>query len=304
MMRLILKHSLLGLMVVIGAVTLTFLLARFNGDPTSLILPQDATEEQHQQLRHNLGLDRPVLHQYVQYVRQALGGDLGSSYFDSSSVSSTVLHYLPNTVILATAAFACTLLVAIPLGTFAAIRRDGMVDRIILAVGVVGNSIPSFWSALLLIQIFAVGLGWFPTYGASSGLKSLILPTMNLVLFMFPAMSRLTRSSVLQVLPAPYISTARSKGLSETRIVLVHVLRNALVPVLALAGLQLGNLFGGAVLTETVFAWPGIGTLAVHAISRNDFPIVQGIVVYVAVIFAVVTLLVEVLIRFIDPRLR
>lgn len=303
MTRLLVKHVAIGLLVVFGALTLTFVLVRMSGDPTSLILPQDASAAQRAQLRDQLGIDKPLLDQYFSYLGGAVRGDLGDSYFDGGPVSAIVLRYLPNTIILATSSFVMTVLVAVPLGTLAAVRRGGVVDRLVQAVAVVGNSVPSFWSALLLLQIFAVKLDWLPTFG-TVGPASLVLPTINLMLFLFPNMARLTRSSVLDVLPMPYVDTARTKGAGEPRVMTVHVLRNALLPVLALGGLQIGNLLGGAVLTEAVFAWPGIGTLAVQSISRSDFPLVQGIVVYVAVIFAIVTVLTEVLARAANPRLR
>ncbi|MDA3626346.1 ABC transporter permease [Saccharopolyspora oryzae] len=303
MTKLLVKHIAIGIVVIFGALTLTFVLARMSGDPTGLILPQDASAEQRAQLRSQLGIDRPLLEQYLAYLGGAVRGDLGDSYFDSSSVSAVVLRYLPNTAILAVSSFVLTVLVAVPLGTLAAVRRGGVLDRLVQAVAVVGNSVPAFWSGLLLLQVFAVNLGWLPTFG-TVGVASLILPTVNLMLFLFPQMARLTRASVLDVLPMPYVDTARTKGAGEFRVLTVHVLRNGLLPVLALGGVQFGSLFGGAVLTETVFAWPGIGTLAVRSISRSDFPVVQGIVVYVAVIFAIVTVLTEVLARAANPRLR
>ncbi|GAA1241133.1 ABC transporter permease [Janibacter melonis] len=297
------KHVGIGLLVVFGALTLTFILVRMSGDPSALILPQDASSEQRELLREELGVNQPMVQQYISYLAGAVRGDLGNSYFDSDSVSSIVLRYLPNTAILAASSFVVTLIFAVPLGTLAAIRRGGLLDRAVQAVAVLGNSIPSFWSALLLLQVFAVKLGWFPTYG-TAGALSLVLPTVNLALFLFPTMARLTRSSVIDVLPMPYVETARTRGASEPRVITVHVLRNALLPVLALGGLQIGGLLGGAVLTETVFAWPGIGSLAVQSISRSDFPVVQGIVVYVAVIFAVVTVITEIMSRLANPRLR
>ena len=303
MIRLVGKHILLGIIVVFAAITLTFVLVRLSGDPTSLILPQDATAEQRFQLRSSLGLDQPAWDQYRSYVYGAIHGDFGKSYFDSASVSTIVWRFLPNTALLALTSFIVTILLAVPLGTLAAIRRGGMLDLGVQFVSVLGNSTPSFWSAILLLQFLAVKAGWFPTYG-TAGAASLVLPTANLVFFLFPSIARLTRSSVLDVIPSRYVNTARAKGLRESRVVIVHVLRNSMVPVLALAGLQLGHLLGGAVLTETVFAWPGIGTLAVRSISRSDFPVVQGIVVYVAVIFAIVTVITEVLVRKANPKLR
>ena len=303
MIRVIGKHTALGLLVVFTAITLTFALVRVSGDPTSIILPQDATDAQRVALRQSLGLDQPVLEQYFRYLGGAVHGNFGASYFDAEPVSGIVWHFLPNTLLLAASSFLLTIALAVPLGTLAAVWRGGYLDRMVQVVSVLGNSMPSFWSAVLLLQFLAVRLGWFPTYG-NQGPASLVLPTVNLTLFFFPTIARLTRSAVLDVLPANYVTTARAKGLTDRRILLVHVIRNASVPVLALLGLQLGSLLGGAVLTEAVFAWPGIGTLAVRSIGRSDFPVVQGIVAYVAVIFAIVTPCTEILIRRVNPKLR
>jgi ABC-type dipeptide/oligopeptide/nickel transport system permease component len=303
MFQLIGKQILLGLCVVITAITLTFFMVRLSGDPTTQILPEDATPAQRAALQRELGLDLPVSMQYVRYLGGATHGDFGKSYFDGDTVTTIIMRRLPNTALLAGASLVVALVFAIPLGVLAATRRGGLLDRSVQVVSVVGASVPSFWMALLMIQIFAVGLGWFPTYGIGTW-QNLVLPTLTLALYVFPSVTRLTRSSMLEVLPSGYVNAARAKGMPERRVIFRTVMRNGIVPVLALIALEIGSLFGGAVLTETVFSWPGIGRLAIESIQRRDYPIIQGVVAYVAVIFAVITVLVEIVIRMVNPRLR
>ena len=303
MIHLIGKQLLLGFCVVITAITLTFFMVRLSGDPTTQILPQDATAEQRAALQRELGLDQPVSTQYFRYLAGAAQGNFGKSYFDGDTVTAIIMRRLPNTALLAGASLVVALALAIPLGVLAATWRGGVLDRSVQVVSVIGASVPSFWMALLMIQIFAVGLGWFPTYGIGSW-QHLILPAATLALYVFPGVTRLTRSSMLEVLPSGYVSAARAKGMPERRVIFRTVMRNGIVPVLALIALEIGTLFGGAVLTETVFSWPGIGRLAIESIQRRDYPIIQGVVAYVAVIFAGITVLVEIVIRLVNPRLR
>lgn len=299
----VVRQVLIGVLVVFATVTLTFLLVRLSGDPTSLILAIDATEEQRNNLRHTLGLDRSLWEQYLTYVGNALTGDFGRSYFDNRAVSDIVLQHLPATLQLAGAAFALTVVTAVPLGVLSGIWAGGVVDRSVQVVSVIGGSMPSFWIGLLLIQLFALQLGLLPTYGRGSW-AHLVLPALTLAIATFPSLARLTRSSMLEVLPQPYVETARAKGMPERRVVARTVLRNGATPVIVLLALEMGNLVGGAVLTETVFSWEGIGRLAIVSIERRDFPIVQGVVAYVALGFAIVTTLAEIVIRIINPRLR
>jgi peptide/nickel transport system permease protein len=301
-LRLVGKQLAIGLAVVLSAITLTFAMVRISGDPTSLILPEDATVVQREALRRELGLDRSLASQYVAYLGGALQGDFGRSYFDGDTVSVIILRQLPNTLLLAGASLTLAVLVGIPVGVMAAVWRGGLLDRAVQVISVIGASMPSFWLGLLLIQIFAVGLGWLPTYGIGS-FSNLVLPAATLALHVFPSLARLTRSSMLDVLPAGFITAARAKGMPESRVIMRTLLRNGIVPVVALLTLEIGTLFGGAVLTETVFAWPGIGRLAIHSIQRRDFPVVQGIVAYVAIMFVVITVLAEIAVRVINPRL-
>jgi peptide/nickel transport system permease protein len=303
MLRLIAKQCVLGLVVVLTAITLTFVMVRISGDPTSLILPQDATEEQRALLRSQLGIDRPVLTQYLSYVAGAMRGDFGRSYFDGDTVTAIILRPLPNTLVLAGTALTVAVVLGIPLGVMAAVWKGGVLDRIVQVTSVLAASIPSFWLGLLLIQVFAVWLGLLPTYGTGSA-AHLVLPATTLACWVFPSLARLTRSSMLEVLPTGYIAGARAKGMPEYRVISRTLLRNGIVPVLALLALEIGTLLGGAVLTETVFSWPGIGRLAIHSIQRRDFPVVQGIVAYVAMMFVLITVLSEIAVRIVNPRLR
>jgi peptide/nickel transport system permease protein len=303
MIRLVGKQIVLGLIVVLAAITLTFVLVRLSGDPTASLLPEDASGEQREALARSLGLDRPILTQYLSYLGGALKGDFGDSYFDGDTVSSIILRHLPNTALLATTAFMFAVALAIPLGVMAAVWHGGALDRFVQVMSVLGASTPSFWIGLLLLEIFAVWLEWLPTYGTGS-ISHLILPAATLVLYAFPRLARLTRSSMLDVLPAGFINAARAKGMPERRVIWRTLLRNGIVPVLALLALELGALFGGAVLTETVFSWPGIGQLAIRSIQRRDFPLVQGVVAYVAIIFSIITVLAEIAIRVVNPRMR
>ncbi|WP_269502093.1 ABC transporter permease [Burkholderia sp. IMCC1007] len=303
MLNLIARQVVLGIAVVVTAITLTFFMVRLSGDPTAQILPQDASVEQRVALQKQLGLDKPVPAQYLSYMEGAAHGEFGNSYFDGDTVTSIIMRRLPNTALLATTALAIALGLAIPLGVLAATRRGGWLDRAVQVASVAGASVPSFWMGLLMIQVFAVGFGWLPTYGIG-GWRHLVLPALTLALYVFPGVTRLTRSSMLEVLPASYVNAARAKGMPERRVIFRTVMRNGIVPVLALIALEIGTLFGGAVLTETVFSWPGIGRLAIESIQRRDFPIIQGVVAYVAVIFAVITVAVEIVIRIVNPRLR
>lgn len=299
----LLRQAFSGIFVILTALTLTFILVRLSGDPTSLILPEDASEAQRMALRGELGLDRSLLEQYLSYIASAFQGEFGKSYFSDESVSSIVLRHLPNTLLLAAAALGLAALTAIPLGIASAIWRGGVIDRMVQVTAVVGAAMPSFWVGLMLIQIFAVGLNLLPTFGTATT-AHLVLPALTLAIYSFPSLSRLTRSSMLDVLPQPYVMVARAKGMPEHRVIGRTVLRNGIVPVITLLALEIGNLIGGAVLTETVFAWEGIGRLAITSIQRRDFPVVQGVVAYVAFGFVLVTVLAEIAIRIINPKLR
>ncbi|MBV6759075.1 ABC transporter permease [Rhodococcus opacus] len=302
MIHSLLRQIALGVLAVWATLSAVFWLVRLSGDPVAQLLPPEATEAQRAELSASLGLDRPVIEQYLSYLGGILRWDLGQSYFENSPVVGIVNQHVMATLAIAVPALILVLVTAIPLGLAAALNRGGAIDRFVQITGVAGASMPTFWVGLLLIQLFAVALGILPTFGDGSG--GWILPTITIAFASYPALVRLTRSSMAQVLQTPYVTTARTKGLSERRVVARTVLRNGSLPIIALLAIELGSLFGGAVITETVFSWPGLGTLTLRAISQRDFPVVQGVVAYVVIIFVIATLLAEVISLAVDPRLR
>jgi ABC-type dipeptide/oligopeptide/nickel transport system permease component len=254
-------------------------------------------------VRHELGLDVPFHEQYVRFAGRALTGDLGRSYYTNRPVLTSVLEMLPHTVRLALAAMAITVVAGVGLGLLAAVYHDTWVDRAAMLLSLGGLSIPIFWSGLLLILLFAVTLGWLPITGGTEW-QRLILPAAALGYDGAAFVARLTRSSMLEVLRQDYITTARAKGLRAATVVFQHAFRNAMLPVLTLAGLQFGRLLGGAVVAEAVFARPGVGRLVIDAILFKDYLLVQGVVLFVALTYAVVNLVVDLLYVWVDPRIR
>lgn len=303
MMRIIYRQLLQGLLVILIVLTATFVLVRLSGDPVSVLLPENPSQEAIDLLRAKLGLDRPVYVQYFSFLTSALTGDMGQSYFEGSSVSDIIGRHLGNTLLLASVAFIASVVIAIPTGIYAAVYPGSLGDRLLQVTAVVFSSIPAFWLALLLVQFFALYMNWLPTYGIGTW-QHLVLPAATLTLISIPSLARLTRSSLLEVLPLNYVQASRAKGMPERRVILRVALRNALVPIITLLTLEIGSLLGGAVVTETVFSWPGIGHLTVVSLQRRDFPIVQGVVIYVSIIFVLITILNELLIRLASPRLR
>jgi peptide/nickel transport system permease protein len=303
MVRVAARQILQGIIVIWIVLSATFILVRLSGDPVAILLPEDAPQEAIILLNAKLGLDRPIYEQYFNFLASAITGDMGQSYFEGSSVGDVISRHLGNTLLLASVAFVASVLIAIPTGVYAAVFPGSFGDRLLQMSAVVFSSIPAFWLALLLVQLFALYLNWLPTYGTGSW-RHLILPAATLTLISVPSLARLTRSSLLEVLPLNYVQASRAKGMPERRVIGRVVLRNALVPIITLLTLEIGALLGGAVVTETVFSWPGIGHLTVVSLQRRDFPIVQGVVVYVSIIFVMITILNELLIRVASPRLR
>lgn len=294
-----------------AASTLVFVLMRLiPGDPTTAMLGADSTEEQRQALREALGLQGPLHLQYIEYYSRLFRGDLGTSLFYREQVSTLVLRALPATLQLAACAVVLAVLTAIPLGMLAALRRGGLVDRLATALAVGGAAIPGFWMGVILILVFSVQLRLLPSSGigpspwTTDNLRYLILPTFTLALGLLASTTRLTRSVMLEVLAEDYIRTARSKGLHRLTVLRTHALRNALIPIVTNIGLQVGALLGGALLVETVFAWPGLGRLSVDAMGRRDYPLVQGVVLLTTATFAVINLLVDAIYGVLDPRIR
>jgi peptide/nickel transport system permease protein len=280
-----------------------FLLVRLTGSPVDAILPDTATAEQRAALVEQLGLDRPLVTQYWLYATRVTRGDLGHSYTLNVSIGPLIRDRSWNTILLATAAMVIGVALAVPLAVLAATRRGGFFDKMANVVALGGMSLPSFISGILAILIFGVWLRWFPIYGAG-GWRHFVLPAATLGWFNSAGILRLLRSGLLEVLSSEYVKTARAKGLSEWPVLWKHALRNAALPVLTFLGLSYGILLAGAVTTEVVFAWPGLGSLVSEAIARRDFPVIQAVTLFTSAAIIVVNLAVDVLYTTLDPRIR
>jgi peptide/nickel transport system permease protein len=291
------------LFVALGVVTLVFAALRLSGDPAATMLPGDASVDELRDLRRALGLDQPLWAQYLGFLRGAVTGDFGTSFRHQQPALPLVLERLPATLELAGAALLLAVAVALPLGVLAAIYRGRALDVLAMGFAVVGQATPYFWMGIMLILIVSVELGWLPTSGRG-GLERLILPAITLGTHFAASLARLTRTSMLEVLGQQFVTTARAKGLSEWNVILGHALKNAAVPVVTLIGLQFGTLLGGAVVTETIFAWPGVGRLAVQSIFVRDYPVVQAGVFVLALTFVFINLVVDLLYGVLDPRIR
>jgi ABC-type dipeptide/oligopeptide/nickel transport system permease component len=287
-----------------GVTFATFLMLRLTpGDPVQIMLGEFASRERVIELRRELGLDLPLAVQYLRFAERVARGDLGTSIRSRRAVADEIRDRLPATVTLTLAAMALAVCLGVPIGIAAATTSRPTVDSAAMAFALLGLSMPTFWSGLLLILLFSLRLGWFPITQAE-GLRALVLPAAALAAPASAVLARITRSSMLEVLRHEYIRTARSKGLAERLVVYRHALRNALIPVFTIVGLQFGGQLAGAVIVESVFARPGLGRLAVNAILARDFPVVQGIVLVVALMYVFVNLTVDVLYAGLDPRIR
>ena len=305
--RYILQRLVLILPVLFGISVLVFALARLApGDPVQSVLGLDYTPEQAAEMRRELGLDRPLVEQYITWLSGVVQGDLGRSITLNNEVRSIILQRLPTTLFLALAGVSIALAVSIPLGIFAAIRKDSWIDNALRVAAIVAASMPVFWLGILMIMLFAVRLHWFPAAGGISehGARALILPALALSASFAALITRMVRSMMLEVLGEDYIRTARAKGLGSVGLYAGHALRNALIPVITVVGLQFGTILGGAVLTETIFNIPGLGRLLIEAASRRDYPLIQGVVLVTAFAFVFVNLLVDVLYVIVNPRIR
>ncbi|HEX5813749.1 MAG TPA: ABC transporter permease [Methylomirabilota bacterium] len=283
--------------------TVVFVVMRLSGDPVPLLLPPDAPRSEYERVARELGTDRPLPVQYGVFLGNALRGDFGRSIHFREPAARVVVGYLPATAELGLTAFALALLVAIPIGLLSAVRRNSLVDQVAMAVALVGQSAPTFFVGIFLILIVSLKAGWLPTSGRGDW-THLVLPAVTLGAFAMASIARLTRSAMLEVLRADYVRTARAKGLREQVVVIKHALRNAAIPIVTITGLQFGTLLGGAVVTETVFAWPGIGRLAIQSIYNRDYPVVQCVVFLSALLFIVINLTVELIYGVLDPRVR
>ena len=304
MLRFLVRRLLLTLPVLLGVATLVFALIHLiPGDPAQAILGETASEAEVAALRQRLGLDRPLLEQYGGFLTNAARGDLGTSLRNNAPVAQEIGDRIPATLELAAAAMFVAIGVSIPLGIIAAVRRGTIVDHAATTLALTGISIPNFWLGPLLALVFAVELGWLPVAGRGT-LANLVLPAISLGAALAAILARMTRASLLEELREPYVQAARARGASSRRAVLRHAFRNSLIPVVTLVGLQFGAVLTGAVITETVFAWPGIGRLLIQSIGFRDYPIVQGCILFIAVTYVGVNLLTDLAYGVLDPRIR
>lgn len=303
LVKFILPKLAAALITMVLAVTIAFFLARVAGDPVRNILGTFATDEQVAAKRAELGLDRSLLEQYVSYVGGLLRGDLGTSLRYNRSNWEVISSRFPASIQLTLAAVVIANLIGLPLGVLAALKENTIWDRFSVTVSLLGQSVPLFWIGLVLILVFSVNLGWFPA-GQSGTWRHLVLPAVTLSFFPMARIARITRSSLSEVLDEGYVTAARARGLRESTVIVSHALRNAALPVITIIGLQAGTLLSAAVTVEFVFAWPGLGTLAVQSVSFRDFPLVQALVVVGALTFVVINLVVDLLYGLIDPRIR
>ena len=298
------RRLLLTVPVLLGVATLVFALIHFiPGDPARAILGDVASETDIAQLRQQLGLDRPLAVQYVSFLGGLARADLGTSLRTGTPVAGQILERLPATFELAFAAIAVALAAAIPLGIAAAVWRGTVVDHTAMTLSLAGVSMPNFWLGPLLAIVFGVELGWLPVSGRG-GFEHLVLPAVSLGAALAAVLARMTRASLVDQLHEPYTQAARARGVSRTRAVLRHAFRNSLIPIVTLAGLQVGAVLTGAVITETIFAWPGVGRLLVQSIGFRDYPMVQGCILLIAVTYVCVNLIVDLLYVVLDPRIR
>jgi peptide/nickel transport system permease protein len=290
-------------LVLFLALSAVFAMTRLAGDPVLLFMPMDIQAKDVNEWRQRLGFNDPVAVQYARFIGGALRGDFGESLRYRRPALALVLERLPATLALAVSALALTLVVAVPLGVVTAVRRDSWLDHLGTAATVLGQAVPGFWLGLMLIYLFAVQLRWLPT-GGTGGLAHLVMPSLVLAAFFAARIARLTRSAVLDVLQEDYIQTARAKGLGAVGVVGKHTLRNSAIPIVTLVGLEAGQLIGGAVVTETIFAWPGLGRLTVQALLNRDFPVVLAAVSFTSVVYTLLNLLVDLAYGWLDPRVR
>jgi len=303
MLRFLVRRLIVALLVAMTVMVLAFVLTRLSGDLAISIAGPSATQADVDAVRKAYGLDRPLVVQFFDWMGQALTGHLGESFFFKEPVSQLIGERMSVTLTLGLTGLVIALALSIPLGIVAAVNENTALDRVVQLVALLGQAMPSFWLALLLMIVFGLRLGWLPISGTDSW-ESYIMPGVVLAFSAVPALTRLTRAGMIQAIAADYIRTARAKGLSRTSILLKHALRNAAIPVVAVAAVQLGFMLGGSIVIEQVFALHGVGFLAWESIQKNDFPVVQSVVLVLAVIYVALTMLADILNAVLDPRLR
>ena len=300
MWKFIAKRLVAMVPVLLGVTLVIYLILNMApGDPAKVILGEQATPEQIAELREEMGLNDPVLVQYARYIFNLVQGDMGESYNSGLKCNVEIFARFPNTLRLTICAISLAVILALPIGILAAVKQNSLFDGASMFIALIGLSMPVFWLGLLLILFFSLRLGWFPSSGAD-GWKSLVLPTITLGFQQMASIARVTRSSMLEVIRADYIRTARAKN----KVITKHALKNALIPTVTVVGLQFGGMLGGSVMTESVYAWPGVGRLMVQSINKRDIPMVLGCVIMFSLTSSVVNLLVDVLYGFIDPRIK
>jgi ABC-type dipeptide/oligopeptide/nickel transport system permease component len=302
MLPYLLKRLWHTVFVVVGISVISFFFIHLSGDPVMLMLPGDASHAEIEALREQMGFNDPLYEQYLRFAWQALRGKFGNSLYYKVPAMELILERLPASLELAVAAMLFALVVAVPVGIVSAVRRGSLIDMGSMLGALFGLSMPHFWLGIMMILLFSVELGWLPTSGRGS-LAQLVMPSIALGLSLTAMFARLTRSVMLEVLSLDYIRTARSKGLKEWIVISKHALKNALIPIVTVAGMQFGFLLGGTVIIETVFAWPGVGRLVIQAIFNRDYPLVQSIVLVLALIFVAVNFLVDMLYMYLDPQI-
>ena len=303
MQRYILKRVLQAIFTILIVVVAVFFLMRITGDPVMLMVPPDADEELVATYKEKYGLDKPIMVQFGNFLLSAVKGDLGTSFKWQEPALSLVLNKFPATLELAVVAALLAWGIGIPIGVISAVRRDTLLDRFGKTFSLLGQATPSFWLGIMLILVVGVELRWLPVSGRA-GPSSVIMPAVTISFIMLAATARLSRSAMLDALNSEYVSLARIKGLQNSKVIMVHAFKNSLIPVLTLMSLQFSRLLMGAVVAETIFAWPGIGKLALDAVFARDFPVVQTVVLFSAVLFCFANILVDVLYAYIDPRIR
>jgi len=300
-----LRRRLLGLIsVLFGVITIVFLIIHLvPGDPARIMLGESALPSDVEALRESLGLNRPLIVQYFDFFAKLFQGDLGRSFNTGQPVLSAIIERFPATLILTVASMFFAIIIAVPIGIITAAKRNTVVDNLGMIFSLIGVSMPAFWLGPILILIFSVKLGILPVSGSGS-IKHLLLPSFSLGFALAAIISRMTRASMIEVLNQDYIRTARAIGVSEKIILLKHALRNAIIPVVTIVGLQFGALLGGVIIIEIIFSWPGIGQLLIPAIMRRDYPLVQGCILFIAVIYIFVNLIVDIIYAYMDPRIK
>jgi peptide/nickel transport system permease protein len=298
----IIRRIFQAFLVLLGAVTFTFFVSRVTGDPARMMLPEDVTQEALNDFRKLYGLDQPVYVQYFTYIGHLATGDLGNSMRQQVPVAELIFERYPATLKLTFFSLLLSIIISFPLGIFVAIKRNSMWDLLGTTFALIGQATPSFWTGLMLILIFGVTFRILPISGSDTW-KHLILPSVTLSFFVTGRLTRLIRSGMLEVLGTEYIRTARVKGLLEGTVIWIHALKNASIPVVTMLGLEFAGLLGGALIIETIYAWPGVGRLVINAVIQRDFPIVQGVVLVSAATFVVVNLFVDLIYSVLDPRI-